>query len=363
MIEEARTEALIRTCNKCKVRILKEDGCNKVICTSCYAVLCDYCGKDITKAMYNHFDSESGRAPPGLITKSGGKCPLYDESNKRKDDQVEAAEKEAMAKVRSDHPELSEEDLRIKFAKSVQQSSSKRHDHFHRHRPWIPPQPPFLHPPPRIGYGDPAPFLRPANLADAIPGAFPAADEEQQRQLHLQQLQRRQQVAYQTYVQAQQRQQQMQAQHQQILAEQQQQLNQMRLRQQTRLVQQAQVHIDQAQARVHANFDRNREVFGENAAAFGADGAFGFNAGPEDNAINQFQPIGYPDRYNQPNHLHHFDGDPLVDLQTMHPPNPEDVAARARRLTELQTPEPYRPRRQLPEPTRRNALVPNYPWE
>lgn len=35
VIEEARTEALVRTCGKCKVRIMKEDGCNKVVCTSC----------------------------------------------------------------------------------------------------------------------------------------------------------------------------------------------------------------------------------------------------------------------------------------------------------------------------------------
>ena len=125
VIEEARTEALIRTCEKCKVRILKEDGCNKVICTSCKAVLCDYCGKDITKVMYNHFDGQ-GRAPPGLITDPGGKCPLYDYSPKRKDQQVDQAEKDAMLKVRAEHPELSEDDLRIKFAKSVQSPSQRR---------------------------------------------------------------------------------------------------------------------------------------------------------------------------------------------------------------------------------------------
>ncbi|KAK4693198.1 hypothetical protein P7C71_g4153, partial [Lecanoromycetidae sp. Uapishka_2] len=133
VIEEARTEALIRTCGKCKVRILKEDGCNKVICTSCYAVLCDYCGKDITKVMYNHFDGQ-GRAPPGLITSQGGKCPLYDESSRRKDQQVEEAEKDAMSKVRAEHPELSEEDLKIKFAKSIQSStgipSGMQHPHY-----------------------------------------------------------------------------------------------------------------------------------------------------------------------------------------------------------------------------------------
>ena len=114
------------------MRILKEDGCNKVICTKCYAVLCDYCGKDITKQMYNHFDGQ-GRAPPGVNTDDKtGKCPLYDESHKRKDQQVDKAEKEAMAKVRAEHPDLSEDDLRIKFVKGVQSSSNRHHgDHQH----------------------------------------------------------------------------------------------------------------------------------------------------------------------------------------------------------------------------------------
>lgn len=136
IIEEARTEALIRTCGKCKVRILKEDGCNKVICTKCYAVLCDYCGKDISKQLYNHFDGQ-GRAPPGVNTdEKSGKCPLYDESHKRKDQQVDKAEKEAMAKVRAEHPDLSEEDLKIKFSKGLQPSSNRHpgdHHHHHRH--------------------------------------------------------------------------------------------------------------------------------------------------------------------------------------------------------------------------------------
>ena len=143
VIEEARTEALIRTCGKCKVRILKEDGCNKVICTKCYAVLCDYCGKDITKQMYNHFDGQ-GRAPPGVNTDDKtGKCPLYDESHKRKDQQVDKAEKEAMAKVRAEHPDLSEEDLKIRFAKGVQSSNNQHHGdpqhHLHEIYREIPP--------------------------------------------------------------------------------------------------------------------------------------------------------------------------------------------------------------------------------
>lgn len=134
---------MIRTCGKCKVRILKEDGCNKVICTKCYAVLCDYCGKDITKQMYNHFDGQ-GRAPPGANTEDKtGKCPLYDESHKRKDQQVDNAGKEAMAKVRAEHPDLSEEDLKIKFAKGVQSSSNRnledRLPHLHAFHGDMPP--------------------------------------------------------------------------------------------------------------------------------------------------------------------------------------------------------------------------------
>ena len=138
IIEEARTEALIRTCGKCKVRILKEDGCNKVICTKCYAVLCDYCGKDISKQLYNHFDGQ-GRAPPGVNTdEKSGKCPLYDESHKRKDQQVDKAEKEAMAKVRAEHPDLLEEDLKIRFAKGLQPSNNQ-HPGDHRHHGGMPP--------------------------------------------------------------------------------------------------------------------------------------------------------------------------------------------------------------------------------
>ena len=150
VIEEARTEALIRTCGKCKVRILKEDGCNKVICTKCYAVLCDYCGKDISKQMYNHFDGQ-GRAPPGVNTDDRtGKCPLYDESNKRKDLQVDKAEKEAMVKVRAEHPDLSEEDLKIKFATGIQSPNNPSHG-VHRHHVDVPPHYNHHHHPHRHG--------------------------------------------------------------------------------------------------------------------------------------------------------------------------------------------------------------------
>lgn len=121
-IEEARTEALVRSCQKCKVRIFKEDGCNKVVCTNCYSVICDYCGEDISKTRYDHFDAEHRGHPTGKT-----KCPLYDPSN-RKEDQIEKAGKEALERVRKENPSLSEEDLKIKFAKSVQDQSKRHRD-------------------------------------------------------------------------------------------------------------------------------------------------------------------------------------------------------------------------------------------
>lgn len=119
-VEEARTEALIRSCKKCKVRILKGDGCNKVVCTNCYSTICDYCGEDISKTKYEHFDSEHRGLPIGK-----GKCPLYDASN-RKEDQIEKAGKAAMERIRKENPSLSEEDLKIKFAKVVQDQSRRQ---------------------------------------------------------------------------------------------------------------------------------------------------------------------------------------------------------------------------------------------
>ena len=338
--------------------------------------------------MYNHFDSESGRAPPGLITKPGGKCPLYDESNKRKDEQVEAAEKDAMAKVRADHPELSEEDLKIKFAKSVQQPSGRRHHHYGRPHDWIPPQPPHLHPHRQVGLFEgldplfgPRHADRPANPANAIPGVFPAVDEEQQRRLQMQHLQRQQQVAYQTYLQAQQRQQQRQAQQQQILAQQHQQLNQMRLQQQARVMQRAQDYMDQSQVRVQDYVDRNPfraqtnrgwngENFGGDDAPLGEDEALGFNDGSGNDdrfGFNEFIHNDFLDGPNQlNNHFHNDIFNRLAEEQNVRPQNPTArpdhrqatvPAPRAQLLRELDTavfnPQPPQP----PEPVRRNR-----PW-
>lgn len=112
VVEEARTEALLRTCPKCNVKIIKEDGCNKVICP-CGGWLCDYCGKDITNDGYNHFEGgvNGTRAPM-----AGRKCPTYDDLQIRRKANLDQAEAEALKKVRADNPNLTEDDLKIKFA-------------------------------------------------------------------------------------------------------------------------------------------------------------------------------------------------------------------------------------------------------
>ena len=112
IVEEARTEALLRTCPKCNVKIMKEDGCNKVVCP-CGGWLCDYCGKDITKDGYNHFE---GGVNGGGTAIPGRKCPTYDDLQIRRKTDLDKAEAEALKQVRAENPHLTEDDLKIKFA-------------------------------------------------------------------------------------------------------------------------------------------------------------------------------------------------------------------------------------------------------
>ena len=117
IIEEARTEAILRTCKKCGVRFLKDEGCNKVICTKCGAVTCDYCGADISDTTYKHFKDS------GQIGLDPNGCPLFHDNTKRREEQADTAGQEAMAKIRAEHPDLTEEELRIKFSDEVTKAS------------------------------------------------------------------------------------------------------------------------------------------------------------------------------------------------------------------------------------------------
>lgn len=114
IVEEAMTKALLKICPKCKVPILKDGGCNKLVCSQCRCYVCDFCGKDITKESYGHFDPNNGQS-----ASTSKKCPTTDADYIRNKERIEKAEKEAMAKVRADNPDLSEDDLKVKFSTSV----------------------------------------------------------------------------------------------------------------------------------------------------------------------------------------------------------------------------------------------------
>ena len=69
MVASKITAEVVRTCPGCGLEFLKEQGCNKMECPTCHAVMCYVCKKRIYDANpYAHF-SKSG--------KEQGKCPLY----------------------------------------------------------------------------------------------------------------------------------------------------------------------------------------------------------------------------------------------------------------------------------------------
>ncbi|QSZ34586.1 hypothetical protein DSL72_006180 [Monilinia vaccinii-corymbosi] len=117
-IEEAMSAAMIRKCNKCGTPFVKEEGCNKMTCTrnGCLNVQCYVCSKSCG---YDHFNDarRGGRQ---------GNCPLFESVEERHNNEVKRAEKEALDKVRAEHPEYSEEDLKVKMSANVAQDDAKR---------------------------------------------------------------------------------------------------------------------------------------------------------------------------------------------------------------------------------------------
>ncbi|MCJ1245416.1 hypothetical protein MMC30_002620 [Trapelia coarctata] len=120
IVEEAMTKALLKICPKCKVPILKDGGCNKLVCSQCRCYVCDFCGKDITKESYGHFDPNNGQSAA-----TSKKCPTTDADYIRNKERIEKAEKEAMAKIRAENPDLSEDDLKVKFSTSVSNETNQ----------------------------------------------------------------------------------------------------------------------------------------------------------------------------------------------------------------------------------------------
>ncbi|KAI1429932.1 hypothetical protein F5Y12DRAFT_212061 [Xylaria sp. FL1777] len=128
MLEEARSEALIRRCNKCQNPFVKQDGCNKIRCTKCGTLQCDVCRKTITD--YSHFNDlrRGGKA---------GQCPLFDASQDRYEKEVSSAEEEMRKKVAEENPEVDVGALHIPICKNTQQSDDKIKKGVLGHRPFL----------------------------------------------------------------------------------------------------------------------------------------------------------------------------------------------------------------------------------
>ncbi|KAH7114341.1 hypothetical protein B0J11DRAFT_511076 [Dendryphion nanum] len=117
-IEEAKSEALIRKCNRCKNPFIKESGCNKMSCSKCGNLQCYVCSKDIKD--YNHFqDHGRGQA-------NGSKCPLHDNQEDRHEKEIQKAEAEALARIRAERPDISEEELKIEVSDRVKNADKAR---------------------------------------------------------------------------------------------------------------------------------------------------------------------------------------------------------------------------------------------
>ncbi|CAG9859328.1 unnamed protein product [Phyllotreta striolata] len=87
-IENQMTEALVRTCWRCKRKFFKEEGCNKMTCT-CGAKMCYICREPLTN--YSHFN--------GIGGDKHHLCPLYSDNLKLNHESVVEAAATAKTKV------------------------------------------------------------------------------------------------------------------------------------------------------------------------------------------------------------------------------------------------------------------------
>nr|XP_031857357.1 uncharacterized protein CI109_007221 [Kwoniella shandongensis]KAA5524429.1 hypothetical protein CI109_007221 [Kwoniella shandongensis] len=132
-VEDAMSEALIRKCPKCAKPFIKDSGCNKIYCTKCGALSCYICRKAI--AGYDHFD----QTPGGGQAKVVGRCPLWDGSERRLDDEaILAARDEAQGRARAAAEEegiqLADEDINVALPNVAQPAGGVAA----RHMPQVP---------------------------------------------------------------------------------------------------------------------------------------------------------------------------------------------------------------------------------
>jgi hypothetical protein len=133
-IAEARTEALVRRCNNCRMPFIREGGCNKVWrlqvdretrlfvdadrfdqmkCPHCRHTQCYVCGQS---ADYNHFSV------------AGAGCPLEDNPEARHTTDVAQADQHERARILEKFPDLDPAALEMAVSAAVQQDDKARAD-------------------------------------------------------------------------------------------------------------------------------------------------------------------------------------------------------------------------------------------
>ncbi|KAF3936306.1 hypothetical protein ABW19_dt0208411 [Dactylella cylindrospora] len=186
-VEEAMTEALLRKCGKCGLPYVKESGCNKIPCSRCSTINCYLCQQVIKD--YKHFNdtTRGGKA---------GNCPLFDNTDERHHNEVQQAELAAIAKIRTENPDITEEEMRVQLSQVVIDAEKRKIEDGARQygvnnpvpvapAAQVPPLPILGHPVPFVGiypgpYPGPifAPPAQPRNLfqrvANMIPNPLPA---------------------------------------------------------------------------------------------------------------------------------------------------------------------------------------------
>ncbi|KAF2401282.1 hypothetical protein EJ06DRAFT_555874 [Trichodelitschia bisporula] len=110
LVEEAMTEAILRTCAHCQSKFMKDEGCNKMQCPSCQNTQCYVCGK--SGISYDHFGNT--------------RCKLFENTEERHNEEVKQAVEKATAKMKAEHPEITDEDLKIEMSARVKEDDQRR---------------------------------------------------------------------------------------------------------------------------------------------------------------------------------------------------------------------------------------------
>ncbi|KAF2433902.1 hypothetical protein EJ08DRAFT_657609 [Tothia fuscella] len=115
LVEEAMSKALMRECHNCGMMLVKEGGCNHLHC-QCSASMCYSCrAPNVEK--HRHYGQ--------------GGCMLFSNTTEETEKEVKAAEEEAKRKIKKDHPEVTDEDLKIAMSNRVKQDDNHRKQRDH----------------------------------------------------------------------------------------------------------------------------------------------------------------------------------------------------------------------------------------